>query len=369
MKIDRHNYEEFFLLYVDNELNPDQKKQVEKFVQENAHLQEEFVMLQQSKLITDDSIVFGRKDLLMKDEESSFINMSNYEEWLVLYTDNELNEDERATVEKFSNAHTHVKAELDLFIQTKLQSEEIRFPEKKSLYRTKEKIRSISLVWRRVAVAAILIIAAGVITFFVLNRNSSSATTKGGIAKTKNESESNHSANTVKEENKQTVQDNSSSVKQQPEIAKVSVQSNEKQTQINQEKQNNLQKKQQNILPVTADNSTSTKTDIQSQRPGIINNLAFVNTNEPQIKNDVAINEKIQSSQLIKKDDVTSPTFASLNSSDTKSENSLATDDGSNKKLRGFFRKATRLFAHTTKINPANDDNKLLLGGVAINLK
>ena len=40
MKVDRHNYEEFFLLYIDNELSVDQKKQVDLFVQENADLEE-----------------------------------------------------------------------------------------------------------------------------------------------------------------------------------------------------------------------------------------------------------------------------------------------------------------------------------------
>ena len=40
-----------------------------------------------------------------------------------------------------------------------------------------------------------------------------------------------------------------------------------------------------------------------------------------------------------------------------------------NKKLRGFFRKATRLIEHATNINPADDDNRVLIGGMAINLK
>ena len=96
MNINRHNYEEFFLLYIDNELNVDQKKQVELFVQENPDLEEELVMLKQSRLIPDDSIVFDRKHLLMKEEDAphssnhSFINLNNYEQWLIMYVDDEL---------------------------------------------------------------------------------------------------------------------------------------------------------------------------------------------------------------------------------------------------------------------------------------
>jgi hypothetical protein len=64
MNIDRHNYERF-LLYIDSELSVDQKKRVD-VLQENPDLEEELVMLQQSRLIPDNSIVFDRKHLLMK---------------------------------------------------------------------------------------------------------------------------------------------------------------------------------------------------------------------------------------------------------------------------------------------------------------
>src|SRR5215470_10462279 len=117
MKIDRHNYEEYFLLYIDNELTVDQIKQVELFVTENPDLEEEFVMLQQSRLIPDDNIVFDDKHLLMKEENDSFINMNNYEEWLVSYVDNELNQEQRIVVEKFAANYPLVQQELDLFRQ------------------------------------------------------------------------------------------------------------------------------------------------------------------------------------------------------------------------------------------------------------
>src|SRR4029079_16297052 len=100
MNIDRHNYEEYFLLYIDNELSVDQKKQVELFVQENPDLEEELVMLKQSRLIPDNSIVFDKKHLLMKEgnvqdtSNHSFINMNNYEQWMIMYVDDELSEEE-----------------------------------------------------------------------------------------------------------------------------------------------------------------------------------------------------------------------------------------------------------------------------------
>jgi hypothetical protein len=66
MNLNRNNYEAFFLLYVDNELSAADRNAVELFVQENADLKEELNMLQQT-VFKADAVVFDNKASLLKE--------------------------------------------------------------------------------------------------------------------------------------------------------------------------------------------------------------------------------------------------------------------------------------------------------------
>src|SRR4051812_44274709 len=108
MNINRHNYEEFFLLYVDNELQQDERVQVEKFVQENSDLTHELEMLQQAAL-GDDGVVFEGKAELYKAE--SGITIANYEEYFLVAVDNELSAEEAQSLEHFILKHPELQDE------------------------------------------------------------------------------------------------------------------------------------------------------------------------------------------------------------------------------------------------------------------
>ena len=118
MNITRHNYEEFFVLYMDNELGSADRHQVELFIQENADLRQELDWMLHSRLVPDTSVVFDNKDQLMKASGIGSLNLNNYEEWLMLYTDNELSAEQKITVEQFASAHPVVKTELDILQKT-----------------------------------------------------------------------------------------------------------------------------------------------------------------------------------------------------------------------------------------------------------
>ncbi|MEP7255241.1 MAG: hypothetical protein ABI666_05660, partial [Ferruginibacter sp.] len=131
MNIKRHNYEEFFLLYVDNELSAADKKAVDVFVQENPDLQMELILLQQT-IVESDDVVLDKKDWLFMEE-----GVSALQENLLLYADNELSLSDKKTVEALLATDKLARAEWNILQQTKLQPDTaIVFTDKQSLYRT-----------------------------------------------------------------------------------------------------------------------------------------------------------------------------------------------------------------------------------------
>lgn len=382
MKIDRHNYEEYFLLYLDNELSIEDKKQVETFVKENPDLEEEFLMFQQSKLIADDSIVFDAKETLMKDD-TLFINMANYEEWLVLYADNELTDSEKAVVEDFAAQHPHIKEELALFEKTRLQPEKIVFANKEVLYRKEEK-PVIAMRWWKIAVAAILILGLGFGTYSVLNNNTGDKNNGPDLSSINNNKNNNNNTTTDKKEGTAVTNTNPG------------VQENKEDVAVKNNDQQDQQKSNPDIIPTNKDNKSSNNnnalakqdnnsktTDQQKDNFIAQNNANTVIDNTPETTTRPVITGNTDI-------DNTKPTavFASANpvakekdfnipavtNEDPKtpsiSKDAVASNDKKEKgTLRGFFRKATRFVQRTTKINPANDDDRVLIGGMAINLK
>lgn len=156
MIIARHNYEEYFLMYVDNELTAEERAAVELFAQQNPDLAAELEILMQTKLATDDTEVFGNKKGLLQNIDT--INSENYEEQFLLYIDKELDKEDKESVEKFVLQHPQFQDEFTLLKQTVLEPEAVIFEDKDSLLR-KEERRVIPMFLRFAAAAAIIGIA------------------------------------------------------------------------------------------------------------------------------------------------------------------------------------------------------------------
>lgn len=258
MNINRHNYEEFFLLYVDNELSAADKKAVDVFVQENPDLQGELLLLQETVAKADD-VVLEKKDWLFMEE-----GVSALQENLLLYTDGELSPSEIKTVEALLATDRSAKAELNILQQTKLQPDtSVVFADKQSLYRT-EGGRVVGFKWWRVAAAAVLL---GLVVWTgvtVYNNNAKTIPVSDGVVKGDN-------TNPAKIQNEIPVNTNTPGTNQAettaPQNTTAAVQKNAVQPLT----QNNKQPVQKTVKQNTIEQKDNVAVQEKNQKPG--NNL------------------------------------------------------------------------------------------------
>ena len=375
MSITRHNYEEYFILYLDNELCSEDRRQVELFVKENPDLQEELNLLMLTQLTPDSSYVFTGKEQLLKTPCIS-IDTSNYEEWLLSYADNELSAEQKIVVEKFIANHPAAKADLEFLQKTKLQPDPaIVFLNKEILYRKEEKIRIIGVRWRRVAAAAALLLAVSATTLILLNNKKEN----GEIVSDKVEEKKTIQENPVVE------QSNNETVVINPQVAD-NDRIDKKTTEINnpiakKEKRVEQEKSTPYLLPEK----------IKQDKLVMADNKEKKNMNDlPQPTNNPYVNKSVEDNPIAMID---RPVKESLtNSIETNSTSAVTPNSsrpldnirtasltesvdpvdgeqpGKKNKLRGFFRKVTRTFEKTTNIKATDDEDRLLLGGLAIKL-
>ncbi len=178
--INRNNYEEYLLLYIDGELSPSEKQAVEAFLQVNPDLKEELELLQQTVLQPEESISFSEKDLLYRKEEG--INLSNFREYFLLYVDEELKTKEKEAVETFVLQNPELQNEFTLLKQTVLPKENIIFANKEVLYRKEEKRRPVVISFRWASLAAAVMIGIVALVWVMNSGNKTSGVNPDNLA-------------------------------------------------------------------------------------------------------------------------------------------------------------------------------------------
>jgi len=167
MNINRHNYEEFFLLYADNELPANQRREVEDFVQQNPDLKEELHILLELRLEPDTDLFFENKESLLQpiSLQDDAASITEDQEKLLRFIDLELSAAETTELKHKLEQNPALKTELEIFSKTKLQPDlSVVFPDKSILYKTsQEKVRVLQMTWVRIAVAAAIILIAGLL--------------------------------------------------------------------------------------------------------------------------------------------------------------------------------------------------------------
>lgn len=357
MTISRHNYEEFFILYWDNELPAEQKQQVELFVRKHPDLEEEFRLFGELRFVPEQNQVFQNKQELLSLPDAG-INHTNYTSYLISYFDGELTEEQSQAFEHYISEHPFVRNDLELLEKTRMIPDpEIRFPDKATLYRTEENIRRITFKWYHAAAAVMLLLAGLLVIRFLTIRPETPD--PGSMAST------------------------DPAVIATPPAAIP----DQKITDINEVVINRTNPGQD---PVSAEPANpgkqKTQPDIRNlnrlpENRATLNTLAL-NSNTSEDEQQVTI-EKITNRTLTLAEPVTvsadfdemdvternSPAFnRQYSNSDILFAGNKETDDESGG-LKGLLRKATRVFERRTKIQTTTEDNKLLIGAFAVSLK
>ncbi len=360
MNINRQNYEECFLLYVDGELRPDERLAVENFVAQNPDLSAELELLKQVILQHQD-IIFQEKEQLFKNEAG--ISLSNYQTYFLLYTDNELSDSDINEVERFVLQHPELQDEFTLIQKTKLIPERLVFKDKKSLYRTEKERRIIPIFWMRMSVAA-AIIAAMVLSWGLFQNNTTAtepiqvAGTNKPVEKTIDRSSTNNVANVnTQPQAIDIIQPKSldEGVQKQTSLTSNKVNNPRK---TNTTKENN-QVKQILPSPTTITQEEQQQSLVKGETQNNVNNnkeeVAFQSNNEKknELSNEtinqrdiisLASNQTIDGQPLL----VSNTLYREVDTNDEERNLYIGSATINKNKIRGLFKKAARLFGKNT---------------------
>lgn len=381
MNITRNNYEEFFMLYADNELSASDRKGVEAFIAANPGMQEELDLFQQFKCSPDETVLYADKEALMKTmhEAGAPISLSNYESFFILYADDELTTSEKAAVEDFVYHHPQLQATFELFQAAKMRADnQVVFKNKESLYRKEKDDRVVPLRWWRMAAAAMVLLAAGV---FWLARPANSNNHGNKLVK-------NRPAVTNPQQqplnNKETKSITDTNSNEQPKKETIAHSGNNtlptiKENRVLHTNTVAVQKKVKqdarttDELAVVSSKEQAVEAEGNDNRitPTRVSSLKNENRKQAVINTDItaAASKSVTDHQLTYTDtDENQPATASQAVATSNNElEVLNTSVNTKNSLRGFFRKASRLIAKKT--SNSDDDSKkksILIGGFEI---
>ncbi|QEC67399.1 hypothetical protein FRZ67_08855 [Panacibacter ginsenosidivorans] len=381
MIITRHNYEELFLMYVDNELTTEERAAVELFAKQNPDLAPELDILLQTKLATDDVLPFMYKNTLLQNADT--ISIDNYEEQFLLYIDKELDKDKEESVEKFVLQHPQFQDEFILLKQTVLEPEVVVFEDKASLLRREER-RVIPLFLRFAAAAAIIGIA--VMVWWIQSDKNTIATPVVEVKKV--DSAKDNTASVNANEEKKVVPE--TITKQEQNQHKEEVVATIKPGTIKEKKNTvTVKGKEVNttqdivvIPPVVKNDNT-----VAINNPDVIpvhNNVSIIGATATQNNNTTDYSVALDKEQHANDNGVRfannpdagdknnfakNAVYKELNTDEDEERNSLylGSMQINKNKVRGFVKKVGGLFAGRSKEASANKDGKLQIANLELN--
>lgn len=379
--INRNNYEEFFILHLDNELNAEQQQALQLFLQQNPDLQAELDLLSGTKLSVDETVVFPDKALLfagslLQQTEEGQVSAQDSE--IIMYLDAELTEKDKKAFEQKLAGNTILQQQVALFAKTKLQASAAEvFPDKTLLYKEEENRRRIvPMYWLRMGVAAAVLLTLGVGGFNWLNNpvkevnnglashEQQPAGTKEGVTPVTSDPVKDTPAN-----NEQGLAVNESENNQDVNTVHYTTGSTTQKT-VNPGKTpgNDFQ-----TAVVKTNGNDVVKTTETNNLPSVLNNPNYSAVNETVANTAVDVkpidNNNGKNGMIIPPVKNNNQVAFASNSQHVFDE-VVEVEEPENKKnkLRGFLRKVTRNFQKQTSIDMTNGDDQLLVAGFALKM-
>ena len=362
MPINRQDYEQWLLLYVDNELTAEQCAEVEAFLAANPDLAVELEILLGSRLPSE-PLQFPGKSALLKQATPE----ADYETQLLLHLDHELPAD--ASKELFTQvaASAELSASWEILQQTKLQPETIPYPDKAELYRHSHR-RVVPMRWWQLAAAAMLIGAGLWGTVQWMNGEQGIVNREGGTA---NEVVSSRQPSTINRQPKEQGMENReqrtgnevASSGQQPSANRQSKEQgmvNREEGTKNEVAATNLQPSTFNLQPseqgiTNREERTANEVAASRQQPSANrqpDEQGMVNREEATMNNVAA--SKLQPSTFILQPSSgggsSDVVYASFDEDDEE-------DRPRKSKVGAFFKRAKRVFERKTKIKTGNSED------------
>lgn len=191
MKINRNNYESFFIDYLEGNLDEKLVDDFIEFLQQNPDLKEELSLFE-TVSIGQEEITFNKKELLFKEKYDA---ENEFNQAAIARLEGDISDSEKAEFETYLSAHPKKQKEAELFGITKLQPDQtIVFGRKNKLYR-RPAGRTI-LFWT-MRVAAVIIVVLSVYIF--IDKSSNKIIPENQIAVIEKEPEKKINSSEIKE--------------------------------------------------------------------------------------------------------------------------------------------------------------------------
>mgnify|MGYP000347558601 CR=1 FL=1 len=167
MEINQHNYEHYFLMYIDNELSATEMAEVSDFIMQHPNYANKLQELQQLK-ISPDTLIYENKFSLYK--------LSEQDEQCIAYLENEMTKEEKESFESEISTNIYLQSNVKQWQATFITPPttiEIDPNFKNSLYKKSAQIKPLwaTVTFKRWAsVAAILVVVIGFSLFNAENK-------------------------------------------------------------------------------------------------------------------------------------------------------------------------------------------------------